>query len=325
MKHLGMALCIVCSAVALAACSESAPPAQAPQPVTAPPAAAPPATAQLDQPAQPPPPQSADQALDAKLDQVLAGTWRDAKNKARDQYRHPKQTLEFFGLAPSVSLIEITPGGGWYAEVLAPLLKGSGHYTAAITIPRKPDGEAAQDKSALEKKFAGDAAEYGEATTVQFDPKAPNFGAPGSADMVVTFRNVHNWVMADTAPAMFKAFFEVLKPGGVLGVTDHRAAAGTDIQKIKQSGYLPEDFVIKLATDAGFKLEGKSEINANPKDTKDYEKGVWTLPPTLELGDKDRDKYIAIGESDRMTLKFVKPSGDKIFTAPADAGKSTGH
>jgi predicted methyltransferase len=300
-------------ALTLAACSQQAPPA--PPLVAAAPARAP------DQPANPPPPQSAEQVFGARVDQVLAGAWRDPKNAARDQYRHPKQTLEFFGLKPAMTLVEVTPGGGWYAEILAPALKGSGHYIAAITIPKKPEGEAAQDKTALEKKFAGDAAEYGEAVTLQFDPKAPNLGAPGSADMVVTFRNVHNWVMADTAPQMFKAFFDVLKPGGVLGVTDHRAAAGADLAKIKQSGYLPEDYVIKLATDAGFKLEAKSEINANPKDTKDYEKGVWTLPPTLELGDKDREKYVAIGESDRMTLKFVKPAADKIFTAPAEAAK----
>lgn len=296
----------LCMVLTLVACSQQA---------------APPAVS-VDQPAQPTPPQSAEQAFAAKIDAVLAGAWREPANKARDQYRHPGQTLEFFGLKPDMNLIEITPGGGWYAEILAPLLKGSGHYSAAITIPRKPEGEAAQDKSALAKKFAGDAAEYGEAKILEFDPKAPNLGAPGSADMVVTFRNVHNWVMADTAPAMFKAFFDVLKPGGVLGVTDHRAALGADLEKIKQSGYLPEDFVIKLAADAGFKLEGKSEVNANPKDTRDYEKGVWTLPPTLELGDKDRVKYLAIGESDRMTLRFVKPAADKIFTAPAEAGKN---
>jgi predicted methyltransferase len=297
--------------LALSACSqESAPPpvAQAPAPA--------------DQPTNPPPPMSAEQAFAAKIDTVLAGAWRESTNKARDQYRHPKQTLEFFGLKSGMSLIEITPGGGWYAEVLAPLMQGDGSYTAAITIPKKPEGEAAQDKTALEKMFAGDAAQYGQAKVVEFDPKAPNFGPPNSADMVVTFRNVHNWVMADTAPLMFKAFFDVLKPGGVLGVTDHRAVAGADLEKIKKSGYLPEDFVIKLATDAGFALEGKSELNANPKDTKDYEKGVWTLPPILTLGETDKAKYLAIGESDRMTLKFVKPAGDKIFSAPADAGKS---
>jgi predicted methyltransferase len=140
--------------------------------------------------------------------------------------------------------------------------------------------------------------------------------------MVVTFRNVHNWVMADAAPGMFKACFDVLKPGGVLGVTDHRAAPGSDLEKIKKSGYLPEDFVIKLATDAGFKLDAKSEVNANPKDTKDYAEGVWTLPPTLTLGVKDKDKYLAIGESDRMTLKFVKPAGADQIQKDSNEAKS---
>jgi predicted methyltransferase len=252
-------------------------------------------------------------SADAKLDTVIAGKWRDPKNVARDKYRHPKQTLEFFGLKPSMSLIEITPGGGWYSEILTPYLNGSGTYTAAVVKPKKKEGEDAQDMDAIHKKFAGDATEYGNAKFVEFDGKAPNLGPDNSADMVVTFRNVHNWVMADTAPLMFKAFYSVLKPGGVLGITDHRANKGADLAKIKQSGYLPEDFVIKLATDAGFKLVAKSEINANPKDTKDYPEGVWTLPPTFALKDKDHDKYAAIGESDRMTLKFVKPGSDKLF------------
>jgi predicted methyltransferase len=135
---------------------------------------------------------------------------------------------------------------------------------------------------------------------------------------------VHNWVGSGTAPAMFKAFYDVLKPGGVLGVVDHRAAAGVELDKLKESGYVPQDYVIKLATDAGFRLKAQSEINANPKDTKDYEKGVWTLPPTYELGDKDREKYAAIGESDRMTLKFVKTGGDEIFQQGADASGKPG-
>ena len=297
--------CLVPLALALAACGSSEPPA--------PVAAAPKATAPLDQPAEPTPPQSAQSVADAKIDTVLAGSWRSDANKARDAYRHPKQTLEFFGVKPGQSLIEITPGGGWYAEILAPLMKGDGSYVAAISRPRDANGEAAQDKSTLEKKFEGDAERYGEAKVVVFDGKAPSFGAPGSADVVLTFRNAHNWAGGGTAEAMFKAFFDVLKPGGTLGVVDHRAAAGADFAKIKDSGYLPEDMLVKFATDAGFTLAEKSEINANPKDTKDYEKGVWTLPPTLALGDKDREKYVAIGESDRMTLKFVKPAGDSVF------------
>jgi len=301
-------VCLLPLAMALAACgsNDSSPPKAAAA------APAPTASAPVDQPAQPTPPQSANDLFGAKLDQVLAGDWRSDANKARDKYRHPKQTLEFFGVKSSDTLIEITPGGGWYAEVLAPLLKGSGSYIAAITQPKNPSGEAAQDKSALQKTFEGNAAQFGEAKVLEFDPKAPSFGAPGSADTVLTFRNVHNWVMADTAPLMFKAFFDVLKPGGTLGVVDHRAAAGADLEKIKKSGYLPQDFVIKLATDAGFKLVDQSEVNANPKDTKDYPEGVWTLPPTLTLKEQDKDKYLAIGESDRMTLKFVKPKGEEI-------------
>ena len=291
--------------IALVACGSNDP-----MPVSGP---APNAPAPADQPAVPPPPQSANDLAAAKLGAVIAGSWRSDANKARDSYRHPQQTLEFFGVKPGDTLIEITPGGGWYAEILAPLMKGTGTYIAASAKPNKPDGEAATDKNALQVKFAGNAVEYGEAKTIEFDPKAPVFGAAGSADTVLTFRNVHNWVMADTAPVMFKAFFEVLKPGGTLGVADHRAEAGATLDKVKGTGYLPQDYVIKLATDAGFKLVAQSEINANPKDTKDYAKGVWTLPPTLTLGDQDKDKYLAIGESDRMTLKFQKPAGDQIF------------
>jgi predicted methyltransferase len=306
----------VALALILAGCGSSPPPSAADNTVAAKPAAKP-----ADQPANPPPPAAADQGF-AQLDQALAGDWRSDKNKARDQYRHPKETLGFFGLRPGMSLIELTPGGGWYAEILAPALKGNGNYVAAIVTPKQKEGEDAQDMDALSKKFSGDAAHFGEAKVQQFDLKAPNFGPPNSVDMVVTFRNVHNWVVADAAPGMFKACFDVLKPGGVLGVTDHRAAAGADLEKIKKSGYLPEDFVIKLATDAGFKLDARSEVNANPKDTKDYPEGVWTLPPTLELKEKDKDKYLAIGESDRMTLRFVKPGVDQIFKQGEPAPKS---
>ena len=308
--------CLLPLAAALAACGapESTTPA-----ASAPTASTPAASAPADQPAQPAPPQSADTLFRDKLDSVLAGDWRADKDKARDVYRHPAQTLAFFGVKPGDTVIEITPGGGWYAAILAPLMKDAGTYVAAIARPSRPAGEAAEDKSGLAATFAAKPDVYGAAKTVEFDPKAPVLGAPASADVVLTFRNVHNWVMADTAPAMFKAFFDVLKPGGTLGVTDHRAAAGTDLATIKSSGYLPQDYVVKLATDASFKLVASSEINANPKDTKDYPKGVWTLPPTLTLGAQDRDRYVAIGESDRMTLKFTKPAGDVIFHQEPDA------
>ncbi|WEN15311.1 methyltransferase [Rhodanobacter sp. AS-Z3] len=259
------------------------------------------------------PPTSARDFTALQLDNVLAGSWRSAAHKARDTYRHPKETLQFFGLHPDQTVIEITPAGGWYAEILAPLLNDNGHYIGAENAPAK-DAESRADDSALRRKFAADPGHYGKARIVQFDPAAPVFGPPGSADAVLTFRNVHNWVMANSAPAMFKAFFSVLKPGGVLGVVDHRAADDAALEAVKESGYLPVAYVVKLATDAGFVLAASSEVNANPKDTRDYPKGVWTLPPTLSLGDQDKARYQAIGESDRMTLKFVKPEASAAGT-----------
>ncbi len=243
---------------------------------------------------------------DAQYASVLQGSWRAKENSARDVYRHPQQTLKFFGLQANQTVIEITPGGGWYSELLAPLLKERGHYIAALQAPSSGDYyQKAAD--GLKQKFKTDPARYGKAETVEFDPQAPAFGKPGSADRVLTFRNVHNWVMADDAPQMFAAFFKVLKPGGVLGVVDHRAKDDANLDSIKSSGYLPTAYVVKLASDAGFKLQGQSEINANPNDSKDYPAGVWTLPPALKLGDQDQAKYKAIGESDRFTLRFVKP------------------
>ncbi|NWE44664.1 class I SAM-dependent methyltransferase [Pseudomonas gingeri] len=243
---------------------------------------------------------------DAQYAKILAGSWRAPENSVRDVYRHPRQTLQFFGLRANQTVIEITPGGGWYSEVLAPLLKDHGQYIAAVQAASSSD-YARRSADGLKQKFAEDPTHYAKAAVVEFDPQAPVLGKPGSADRVLTFRNVHNWVMADDAPAMFSAFFKVLKPGGVLGVVDHRARDGADLESIKQSGYLPTAYVVKLATDAGFVLEGQSEINANPRDTKDYAAGVWTLPPSLRLGEQDKARYLAIGESDRLTLRFVKP------------------
>lgn len=253
------------------------------------------------------PPTSANDFTASQINAVLDGSWRSPQHRARDAYRHPKATLQFFGIRPDQTLIEITPGGGWYSEILAPLLKDNGHYIAAIMKPSTGE-EAKQDDSVLHRKFAADPAQYGNAHIVTFDAKQPMLGQPNSADVVLTFRNAHNWVVADTAPAMFKAFFNVLKPGGTLGVVDHRAAPGAVLAEVMNSGYLPVTSVIKFATDAGFKLQKSSEINANAKDTRDHPKGVWTLPPTFALGDKDKPKYQAIGESDRMTLRFVKPA-----------------
>ncbi|ATB43181.1 hypothetical protein CYFUS_008661 [Cystobacter fuscus] len=247
----------------------------------------------------------------AALDEAISGAWRDPKNVARDGHRHPKQTLGFFGVTPDQTVIEITPGGGWYSELLAPYLRDKGHYVAAVW----DDAIAGQPKyryelnQKLREKFAGNAAVYGTPEVRVFDPAKPDFGAAGSADTVLTFRNAHNWVSDGTAPAYFKAFYDVLKPGGTLGVVDHRAKPGTDLEVMKKSGYLTEELVIELAQGAGFVLADRSEINANPKDTADHPNGVWTLPPSNRHDAADDAKYQAIGESDRMTLRFTKPAG----------------
>jgi len=266
----------------------------------------------------PPAPPAVSQADETKqrLEAVLAGDHRKAEDRARDQYRHPVETLSFFGIKPDSVVIEITPGGGWYTDVLAPFLRAHGQYVGAIwdsTQPNQPEYYAKLN-AALTERVSAAPDVYGKANLLSFNAAAPTFGEPNSADFVLTFRNVHNWVPAGTAPAYFKAFFDALKPGGVLGVVDHRAKG--DAPTDGSTGYVTEQQVIDLATAAGFTLAERSEINANPKDTTDHPKGVWTLPPTLALGDVDKDKYTAIGESDRMTLKFVKPAAQATPPAP---------
>jgi len=244
------------------------------------------------------------------IEKILAGDHREAKNVARDKYRHPQELLSFFGVRPDMTIVEIWPSGGWWTEILAPLLKEHGRYYAAYypsRAPEAPDYVKRADK-AYDAKLAARPDVYGKVIkttllTPDFRDPAPKF----SADMVLTFRNVHNWAKAGIAEDMFNVFYKTLKHGGVLGVTDHRAKPGTSFEQQIASGYLTEDYVIGLAKNSGFELAEKSEISANPLDTKDHPRGVWTLPPTLALGDQDRDKYLAIGESDRMTLKFVKP------------------
>lgn len=262
------------------------------------------------------------------LDAAIAGTWRAPENIARDVYRHPKETLSFFGVKPEQVVVEVTPGGGWYSEILAPLAKGKGRYIAAVIDPAKTTNARAAEYYAgalkeLQDKFAGSPDQFGEAQIVQFDPAAPVVAEPGSADVVLTFRNVHNWLGQDKAPLYFKGFFDALKPGGTLGVVEHSAAAG--VTPKADSGYMTEQQIIDLATGAGFVLAERSDINANPKDTTDYANGVWSLPPTLRGGDQDRQKFIDIGESNRMTLRFTKPAaaseaaaGENAKLAPTD-------
>ena len=241
------------------------------------------------------------------LDNVIASEHRDAKNVARDVYRHPGETLSFFGIMPDMRVLEILPGGGWYTEILAPYLQDSGLLAVASFGPDHPVEYLRGIHNKMVEKFDGQPDIYGKVQIGAFEGEGylDDFG-DASFDMVVTFRNTHNWIRRGGVEDIYRSFFRVLKPGGVLGVVQHRAAAGSDASETAEKGYVPESYMIELLERIGFELVDKSEINANPNDTKDYPEGVWTLPPSYELGDKDRAKYAAIGESDRMTMKFVK-------------------
>ena len=254
---------------------------------------------------------TAQSASAVALDRAVEGSWRSPENTRRDQYRHPRETLAFFGVAPDHTVIEITPGGGWYAEILAPYLRDAGQYVAAVVDPAALPAGGGRDyqlknKTGLEARFAAAPAQFDRARIVGYDPARPSFGAPASADVVLTFRNVHNWRMGGQAEGMFRGFFAVLKPGGTLGVVEHRAAR--DVPADDKSGYVGQSQVIAMAEAAGFVLEAQSEINANPRDSKDHPNGVWTLPPVNRHDATDEPKYEAIGESDRMTLRFRKPA-----------------
>jgi predicted methyltransferase len=240
-----------------------------------------------------------DNGTAAALQAAIAGPQRSEANKARDQYRHPLQTLTFFGIKPDMTVVEIWPGNGWYTEILAPFLKDRGKLYEAV-------GGGAGAK-AFEEKLKADPAVYGEVIITVLQPPAETEIAPaGTADLILTFRNVHDWLPRGNAADYFKAFYRALKPGGTLGITDHRANPSQPQDPNAKNGYVRQDYMIELAEQAGFKLAGTSEINANPKDPRNQP--VWDLPPTLRMGQTDRAKYLAIGESDRMTLKFTKPA-----------------
>jgi predicted methyltransferase len=229
---------------------------------------------------------------------AIAAPSRTPANIARDRYRHPAETLAFFGVKPTQTVVEYAPSGGWYTEILAPLLAKSGTFYALQPAGRGLDGYKAF--------LAAKPDVYGKVKLVSH-PDATATIPANSVDTVLTFRNVHNMVMGGSEAATFKAFHAMLKPGGTLGVVDHRLPEGRDIALEKTSGYLKVSTIKRIAQAAGFEFVGASEVNANPTDTADWEKGVWTLPPTLRNGDVDKAKYLAIGESDRMTLKFRKP------------------
>jgi predicted methyltransferase len=240
----------------------------------------------------------------ADWEAALNGAHRSDANKARDEFRHPRQTLEFFGLTDSSSVIELSPGGGWYTEVLAPVLAKNGKLYAAHFGPNEGD-YARRSLGGFLRKLGSDGDVYGNVTVIELSSLAEADLEP--VDLVLAFRNVHSWMRGGTLADVFSAAYARLKPGGIFGVVQHRANDGISVEVMKDTGYITEDHVIAAARSVGFQLDEKSEINANPKDTADYEGGVWTLPPSLNVDDAEKDRYRAIGESDRMTLRFIKP------------------
>jgi predicted methyltransferase len=240
--------------------------------------------------------------------EALHGAQRTPAYAERDVYRHPHQTLAFFEVTTTSTVVEIWPGGGWYTEILAPLLKDDGKFYAAHFNADSEIAYFRKSRARYNDKLAANAEVYGQVTVTDLMPPTYTVIAPaGSVDLVLTFRNVHNWMKAGNESAILAAIYSALKPGAVLGIVEHRAKPGTDEETMIASGYVTEARVKEMAASAGFEFVAGLEINANPRDSADYPKGVWTLPPSLRLGDEDRDRYIAIGESDRMTLKFVKP------------------
>jgi predicted methyltransferase len=246
-------------------------------------------------------------SIASDLDRIIASSHRSDANRARDKYRHPRETLLFFGIRPNQTVVEILPIGAWYTEIIAPLVRDNGSYIAAMPPATPGNANGENSRKAYLDLLARAPGHLNRVTVVDFDPAQERMVPDGSLDMVVTFRNIHNWMGGGQAEAAFRQMYRALKPGGTLGVVEHRGNEATPQDLRARSGYVNQSYAIKLIQGAGFKLVATSEINANPKDTKDYARGVWTLPPTLAAGEVDRAKYLAIGESDRFTLKFIKP------------------
>ena len=248
----------------------------------------------------------------ATLEKIANGAHRSAENKARNGARHPAQTLDFFGIEPTMNVTELWPVKGWYTEILAPYLREGGQLTIANFRTISPSDHKKANYYAklgreLAQRISSQPEIYGSVIEIPYDPSVDrSIGMPGSQDMVVIFRNIHNWDSDGVFKDVAKAAQKVLKKGGVLGIVEHRADQLSDMAASAVRGYTDESYVIKVVESVGFKLVGRSGINANPKDTKNYPKGVYALPPTLAMGATDREKYLAIGESDRMTLKFIK-------------------
>jgi predicted methyltransferase len=243
-----------------------------------------------------------------KLQTVVSGDHRAAERKARDKYRHPVETLSFFGIQPDMTVVELWPYGGWYTEIIAPYVKGSGTYYAAMLDPQSTREGDIRQNAALKKLLDARPDLYGEVKWSVLSAGKSQFAPDGTADLVLTFRNIHNWHWGGTDKEVWAAAFRALQPGGVLGVVEHRNDDPNYAPSARGVAYVGENWAIREIEAAGFKFAGRSEVNRNPKDTKDYPKGVWTLPPGYAEGDKDREKYTAIGESDRFTIKFVKPT-----------------
>jgi predicted methyltransferase len=242
---------------------------------------------------------------DPALVSAVASPARSPNAVARDKARHPVEELTFFGLGPKLSVVELWPGGGYWTDILGPYLKAGGQYTIALPAP----GNSEEDGSVvrLRARMAGEKDRLGVIHESTLGAGHFEIAPPGSADLVLTFRNFHNWMEDGYAEQALAACFTALKPGGILGIEEHRGRNDVPQDPKAKSGYVRQDYTIALAKKAGFVLVGSSEINANPRDTKDWPSGVWTLPPTLAQGDKDRAKYIAIGEADNFVLKFQKP------------------
>jgi len=260
-------------------------------------------------------------STDAALKAVLASPHRHPGNADRDKYRHPRETLEFFGLQPTSAVLEYGPGAGWYTELLAPALAKRGKLFVTSDDPNGSAGERSVAGYRLKLLLETSPELFAKVEPIPIDAKSPKIPLEGKLDLVLVIRELHNLVNDSSVDQWLAEFRRALKPKGVLGIVDHRALVGADPQKSAKLGYLPEAWAIEKIEAAGFKLTEKSEINANPKDTKDYPDGVWTLPPSYRLGAKDREKYAAIGESDRFTLRFVK--SDSLSPAAPAAKAST--
>ncbi len=254
---------------------------------------------------------SAQPVMADEITDAIKADHRTADATVRDEYRNPQQTLRFFGIEPDMTVVEIWPGGGWYTDILTGVVGENGKLIAAHFHVDEDTRDYYKKSLENFKSKMKDGGVYSDVELTAFHPgKSMDIAEAGSADAVLTFRNVHNWYMnggQEGVEQAFKTFYKALKPGGVLGVVDHKMPESADDAMMEKSGYVKQSFVVEAAEAAGFKLDAESDINANSMDNAQHPKGVWTLPPTLALGEEDQQKYLAIGESNRMTLKFVKP------------------